>query len=286
MYDGKVKSIDLSPVYSNNCMEEFVKDYKSQIDYKAITHPDSYKCNLNKLSMKLGDSNKDNCRFDYFKLNKEKTEKLIAKMKQEAPRAKLTSVLNTALMICLKRTYENYKVDDIDEVNLIQSKILVNIRDKLGLANEYMGVFSVALDNQTNIENFNEENFWKMAEKVSIDLHERLKNNDDMEQIGQKGDELIDLINKNYDFSKHTSHDYVLSNLGVMKSNKSSVIRCEDFYFTFQFKNTSFAGSFFHGIISVQGALQWSLTIDEKYFSLAFLKDLKQSLIEFFENLI
>jgi hypothetical protein len=141
-----------------------------------------------------------------------------------------------------------------------------------------MGVYSVALLNQVNISKYlnKQESFWQLVENESLKLHTHLENNEDMEQIGEKEEELIQLLNSNYDFSTHTSHDFVLSNLGKMSFNSMHTIKCDEFYFSMEIINPSFAGSFFNGVLTVDENLFWCFTFDDKYYSLKFIQDLKQ----------
>jgi len=279
--------IELTPIESKKYMEEMVHEYKLKENYRSLLVPNEYNENVNKLSFKLGNEQLQNkARFDFFKLDKLKVNKLLEKMKKETNGAKLTSVLQTIFSICLRRLYEKYKVDDIDELDAMQAKILVSLREKLGLADVQMGVYSLALDSRINTKGLDEENFWMAAEKSSIELHTRIKNNEDMEQIGDKMNELFDMINSEFDFTKHTNHNLVISNIGIMKSNNSNIIRIHAHYIMMQLCYNCFAGALFNGITTINGDLCWSITFNERYFSRAIINELKESFLAFVDQII
>jgi hypothetical protein len=282
-----VQLIQSATIESNKNMEEMVYEYKSKENYRSLLEANEYNENVNKLSFKMGNEKLENkARFDFFKLDKSKVEKLLAKMKKETKNTKLTSILQTIFSICLRRLYEKYQVDDIDELDAVQAKVLVSLREKLGLVNAQMGVYSLALDSRINTKDLDEENFWLEAEKRSIELHNRIKNNEDMEQIGGKMDELMALLNSGFDFSKHTNHNFVISNIGLMKSNNSNIIKIDAHYIMMQICYDCLAGPLFNGITTINGDLCWSITFNERYFSRVIIDELKESFLTFVDHIL
>jgi hypothetical protein len=62
------------------------------------------------------------------------------------------------------------------------------------------------------MNDLNEANFWKQVEKSSKEVHNRIYNNEDMDQPGSAAsEEFIHLLNKGIDFSNSISHDFILS---------------------------------------------------------------------------
>jgi hypothetical protein len=281
------EQIELTPIESNKFMEEMVYEYKLKENYRVLIEPNEFNENVNKLSFKLGNEKIENkARFDFFKLEKSQVDKLLAKMKKETKHAKLTSVLQTIFAICLRRLYEKYQVDDIDEIDALQAKILVSLREKLGLVNDQMGVYSLALNSRINTKGLDEENFWLEAEKRSMELHNRIKNNEDLEEIGPNMNLLIDLINSGFDFTKHTSHNFVLSNIGLINSNNMSVIKIDAHYIMMQMSYNCFAGPLFNGITTINGDLCWSLSFNQRYFSREKINELKESILAFVDHIV
>jgi hypothetical protein len=272
-------------------MEDLVSDYKKKDDYlKSISiKMNDYNPLLNKLSIKTGNRQGSNtCLIEFLKIERSKLNKLMEKMKRETQGAKLNAVLHSILLVCIRKLYEDYQVDDIDQMDFIQSKILVSLREKLNISNQQMGVYSVALPNQVDISKYmsKQENFWQLVENESLKLHARLEHNEDMDEIGEKEEELIHLVNSNYDFLTHTSHDFVLSNLGKMSFNSMQTVKCDEFYFSMEIIYPSFAGSFFNGVLTLDESLFWSFTFDDKYYSLKFIKELKHLIMRFIDQLV
>lgn len=274
---------------SNHSMEDLVREYKSKENYKSAKLLNDFDDKLNKVSSKIGNKMSENVtRMDFFKLEKEKVSKLVSKMKKNTNGAKLNAVLNATASICLRNMYVKYNVDDIDEMNLIQIKNVANLRDKLGLSNHQMGVFSVILDVREDISGVNKENFWAHVESCSKELHKRIDNNEDIEQVEcEVNKEFIRLLNDGFKFSDSVSHDFILSNLVIMKENKKiDVIKCEEYYCVGQLKKPSFAGSFYYIIVTYGGELNWSFMYNERLYSKEFIKELKESIIKYIDDIV
>jgi hypothetical protein len=84
-----------------------------------------------------------------------------------------------------------------------------------------MDVYSVMLDVQENMNDLNEEKFWKYVEKSSKEIHERIENNEDMKQAGSENSQTFtELLNSGIDLSKTSNIDFLSSNIGVLPGNK------------------------------------------------------------------
>lgn len=289
---ANAEDIKMNVFESKHSMEELVSEYKSKSEYASSIEKNDYDESLNKLSAKIGNRETANrTRMEYLKLNKNELKKLIAKMKQMTNgKAKLTSVLNAISAVCLRNLYEKYGMDDLDKPDLVQTKVVVNIRDKLGIANEQLGVYSVIIDavQDTNILG-DEASFWQHVENYSIHLHKRIKQNEDMEQVvSDKAEDFKRILNEGYDFANHvTSHDFIMSNIGIMSPNKHpEVIECTDYFCVGQLNKPSFAGEFFHIIVTIDQELYWSMNFGQKFFTTEFFQEFKESVLEFINKLI
>jgi hypothetical protein len=228
---------------------------------------------------------------EYLKLDSDELPRLIAKMKQMTNgKAKLTSVLNAISAVCLRNLYEKYKMDDLDNPDMVQTKVVVNIRDKLGIPNEQLGVYSVIIDAVQDTRILSDEaKFWQHVQDYSVQLHARIKQNEDMEQIvSEKAEDFKRMLNEGFDFATHvTSHDFIMSNIGIMNPNKlPEVIKITDYFCVGQLNKPSFAGELFHIIVTIDQKLYWSMNFGQKFFSPEFMKEYKESVWAFIKKLI
>jgi hypothetical protein len=286
------EDIKMNVFESKHCMEELVGEYKSKPGYASSIEKNDYDESLNKLSAKIGNQETANkTRMEYLKLSKDELKRLIAKMKQKTnDKAKLTSVLNAVSAVSLRNLYEKYEMNDLDKPGMVQTKVVVNIRDKLAIPNEQLGVYSVIIDavQDTNILR-DEGSFWQHVENYSTHLHKRIKQNEDMEQVlSEKAEDFKRILNEGFDFATHvTSHDFIMSNIGIMSPNKRpDVIECTDYFCVGQLNKPSFAGEFFHIIVTIDQELHWSMNFGQKFFTTEFFREFKESVLEFINKLI
>lgn len=286
------KYFQIEQISSENTMEELVELHKSQPDYTFIHESTGYNSNANKISSKLCNFETGSyARFDCFLIEKSILDKLIDKMKKETKGAKLTAVLKIIVAVCMRKLYEKYQVNDVDEIDSIQCKILVDLRKKLNLSDSQMGIYSVSLNCRMSIGNHiqfinDEKLFWRFVEEQSLFFHRRLKNNEDIEQIGEENDELIEMINNNVFTDNFSEYDFVLSNFGVVSSNKCPVIALKEHYVAMPSKQPSFAGSFFNAITTINGNLCWSISFNDLNYSFDFIADVKQEIQDFIRQLV
>jgi len=286
------KNYQIEHQQSEKTMEELIELYKSKPDYKFVQEPTGYNSNLNKLASKLCNfETGTHAHFDFFVIEKSVLEKLIGKMKKETQGAKLTAVLKVIIAVCMRKLYKKYQVHDVDEINSIQCKVLVDLRKKLNVCDSQMGIYSVSLNCRMSIENYGQlvndhKVFWQFVEQHSSFFHRRLKHNEDIEQIGQENDELIDMINQNVFKHNFSEYDFVLSNLGVALSNKCSIIVLKENYIAMPSKQPSFAGSFFNAVTTLNGNLCWSISFNDLNYSFEFIADFKQEVQDFIHKLV
>lgn len=87
------------------------------------------------------------------------------------------------MTICLRRLYDRYEVDDIEDIDRVQFKLTTCMRPKFELSNLEMDTFILHMYCFLNTKGLNEENFWPEANKLSIELHRRLANNEEIEKF-------------------------------------------------------------------------------------------------------
>jgi hypothetical protein len=279
---------ELPIVESTKTVDELLGEYiaKKETTFHAVE--DDYNTSLRKYSYKLADKNAESVsKIKFFKIEKQDLAKLIEKMKQKAPEAKLTSVLCTIIAICLRRLYHKYQVDDIEEVDNFQIKIASSPREKLNISNLVMGSFAISVKCRIYVKQLNEENFWQEAERVSQELHQKLNLNDEIISYVKSSKKCAENYNNNGRTLEMINSDFFVSNRGVMDPSKSSLIKCKEHYFGVSRNCPSRVGyPIWNGITSINGTLCWSLSYNPVVVSEEFYEDLKNSLKKFISHII
>jgi hypothetical protein len=276
------------PVYvpSKN-MEELIEEYRAKEGYKSHIEDIEYNEKCKKLSSKIGNKNAENkTKFECFKIEKPLLDKLIIKMKEKAPKAKLTSVLNAIMAICLRRLYDKYQVDDIQDIDRAQFKLTKCLRSKLNLSNIEMGSFILHMYCFFNTIGLNEENFWLEAEKLSVGLHRRMENNEEIEKYLPVIPLGTHLLNNDFNFLEHLNYEFNMSNRGALSPSESTIIRCHGHYFAQPYILPRIGSPLFNGITTINGALCWSFAFNQQLYSFEFIKSLIESLHDFIYQIL
>jgi hypothetical protein len=268
-------------IESKHSIEELIENNPLPIKTNE-SHDFNHKC----VSIKTGQnfsSLKEN--FDYLFLKSEKLNKLIKKSKQFTTDAKLTGILSTILCLSLKKMFKKYEVNDID-FNNMKYEVLASLRDKFGVSESQMGVYSVAVENSIQLNELNSKTFWKIAEIQSKMLHEKLKNNEDIHNVDCR--ETIDILNDG-ESNLGVCNMFAFSNIGRInyKNKDDTPIKLYQHFIIQSLRDFSTSGLFFNGISSTSnGDLCWSFSYLENYYSNKFMKELKYLIVSFIEKLI
>ena len=269
---------------AKHCMEELVHDFQARSDYVSKPTEKSPAKFIHRIPDGIG--NKENGlhgRMDYFSVDKVVLTRLLAKMKLKASQAKLTSLLMSILCLAYKKTCIAYEVTDIP-MNSLQPCILASLREKLKVNALQMGVFSVAFNCMVEDE-LSEETVWTVAEKQTLLLHAKIRNNEDIECFKHL-DNLIALISSGYEFAKNQETNFDFSNIGIMKNTREgSAIHILEHYVGMPSVENRFVAPFFNGLTTVNGNLCWALSFNEKIFSIQFIRDLKQAILRLINEL-
>jgi len=285
--DENYVGAELPIVESTKTVDELLAEYHAKKEYSFDAIKDEYNDTLRKYSYKMADKNGESAsRIKFFKIDKLVLAKLIEKMKQKAPEAKLTSVLCTIIAVCLRRLYDKYQVDDIDEVDNFQIKIATSPREKLHISNLVMGSFAIPVKCRIYVKQLNEENFWQEAERFSQEIHRKLENDEEIRKYLADIKNVSQAYNNNHNMFERTNYDILVSNRGVMIPSKSSLIRCKEHYFVGSRNCPSRIGhSVFNGITSINGTLCWSFGFNPVIVSERFHDDFIDSLEKFINHI-
>lgn len=145
-----------------------------------------------------------------------------------------------------------------------------------------MGIYSSGLSCVIR-ENFNEDTIWSLAEKQSIQLHRRVRNNEELSCV-LNVNQLVDEI-KTCQF-EDKSDLFTISNVGALSNTlMTNVIQINEHYVAMPCMEKRFSAVFFSGICSVNKGLCWSLSYNEKYFHGKVVDDLKLNILSIINNL-
>ena len=166
------------------------------------------------------------------------------------------------------------------------------MRKKLNLDDLAMGVYSTGLENFMD-ETLSFSNIWVTSERHSIQLHSRLKSNQDLKNILCVEDFFQFLIENQAVFDSGEKSDlFTFSNLGILnnKLNGSSKIKdvfhIKEHYFSMPCLESRYSALFFNGICTVNKQLCWSMSFNDKYFSKIFISNLKENILNLINSLI
>ena len=268
-------------IESKYSVEELIENRPLPINVNE-NHDFNRKC----VSVKTGQNiNSLQQNFDYLFLKSEKINKLIKKSKQFTTDAKLTGILSTILCLSMKKLFKKYEVNDID-FNNMKYEVLASLRDKFGVSESQMGVYSIVVESSINFNDLNSRNFWKMAETQSKMLHEKLKNNEDIHNVDCR--EAIDILNDG-ELNLGLCNMFAFSNIGRInyKNSLDMPIKLKQHFIIQSLRDFSTSGLFFNGISSTSNNdLCWSFSYLENYYSNKFIKELKYLIVSFIEQLI
>ncbi|CAF0843296.1 unnamed protein product [Brachionus calyciflorus] len=223
--------------------------------------------NLNRGLECFGDKlNGQHGKMEYFKIPKEKLEKLKLIMKNHSRHSKLSGIISGLIFLGQKNIMKKFNIKQ----QRCQFIILASVREKLGIDNSYGGVFSSEV-NQCLDFDLNINNFWDFVEKQSLELHDSIRKNLDI-KIFEKTDESWENILQNkYDEGFLNG---IISNLGVMSSTSSDKIKVVEHYVRMPAVYGRISSTMFNGISTVNGTLCWAISYNEKYFTKKFQTEL------------
>ena len=209
-------------------------------------------------------------KLECFYFEADELKKILAKVKSSSKSSKLTSVLSTVFCLAFKTLYKRYAVDDLASQIKFQYFQLASIREKIGISNTQMGVYSAVYHGVINVsesdysEIVNDGNFkpfWSMADEASVKLAESLKRNDEIVFY----DEIVPLMGALNDGSyDETNLNFVMSNIGVMRNTSSQALRIKQHYLRMAaIKNRLGAGPFI-GVTSIDEKLCIAISYNEE----------------------
>jgi len=154
-----------------------------------------------------------------------------------------------------------------------------------------MGVYSTGLESFLD-ESINIENFWKKAQEHSIQLHNRLKNNEDLLSV-LNGENFLDSLiqNKSFYDSDEKVDLFTLSNTGILKTRLNTdgmndVIHIKENYTAMPAFENRYSALLFNGVSTINKCLFWSFSFNEKYFSKLFISNLKINMLDIINKLV
>jgi hypothetical protein len=219
-------------------------------------------------------------RLQYFCLDAVKMKKLLAKVKSSSKCSKLTSVLGAILSLALRNLYEKHNADDVPR-DKFQSVILASTRDKYGISNTQMGVYSCAVHGtyfiteqlSADFDNSNFDRFWSVCDEQSASLAGKLKRNEEFTFYAEM-DELIEALRDISKFSEKNLH-FALSNIGVMRNTScTDTVRIREHYVRMPCITGRIAENPFVGVTSIDGNLCIALSHNENVLNSAVMTEL------------
>jgi hypothetical protein len=236
----------------------------------------------NRESVKLVNYEAENPDFGFqrFCLPTDKSRLLKDKVKANSS-AKMSSVLLTVISAAFKSLYIRHGVDDIP-LNKFQYFLLASTREKLGLSNTQMGVYSSLLhlateisdaDFETIVKNGNFAPFWAICNARSASLDAKLKRSEEFTFYH----EIEPIVEQLKDISKYDekSLTFILSNIGLMKNTDcSSVVRVREHYVRQPNIKCRIGWSLFIGATTVDGNMCFGFSYNECKNSTSFISEL------------
>lgn len=273
------EELNAEVVYSPINVEALAKEFLSDETNKANSENMSFD-EINRVPFNLGLSNGKHGRVDFLKIDGQRLKKLLTTLKQKTNGAKLTGVLELAFCQALKETTNNFGNNEFNNLPY-QYYTLVSLRDKLKLKATQMGVYSLAFESVVNDINEQEKDnnydyIWKLGEKQSKLIHERIGNNEDVLQMSQ-GYTFIEDLENGLEFNEYP-HTHALSNIGVFSNTTSDVIKARELYFFMPTLEKRFPGVLFIGICTIDQNLCWAFSFNEKFYTRDFISHLKNRL--------
>ena len=267
---------------TNHSIDELSKSYQAQLGYIGKMEDETHY--EHRIPGNVGNKeSKAPLKLECIFLESVKLNKILERLKSKAPKAKLTSFLITLLCLAYKKTCTTFDVKDIT-LESFKISLLVSLREKFKLSNLQMGVFSKAM--LCNIvDELNEKTFWSITEKLSLNLHEKIKMNEEIETL-KKMDEIYDLIMNNFEWSKNHYRNFSFSNIGIMKNTNTNAIKIQKHFVGMSNLENRIASPLFNGITTLDGNLCWTISYDERAFCQMFIQALKQEILNLIDTII
>jgi hypothetical protein len=212
-------------LYTN---EELAEQRRIQFELEKEDHDHQSR----KSGLIVGKSDKPEGRFQFFCLESSKTKRLIASVKTKSTNSKLTSVLATVLCVAWRNLFKRFGVADVP-LDKFQYVVLASIREKLGISNTQMGIYSSMLhaicklsDSLcAELENERFDSFWRLCDEQSSVLAEKLKRNEEFALYAML--DVIAALLRDGRFSNEHAN-FTLSNIGVMGNTCTGVITVKE----------------------------------------------------------
>ena len=137
---------------------------------------------------------------------------------------------------------------------------------------------------QNNYSNLSESQIWSLAESETICMHTSIANN---AELTFKADNFfLELINSNFDFANNSAGNFCLSNIGIMNNTKNGeIIKLNEHYVAVPCLENRFGAVLQFGITTIDNNLNIAICFNEKIFSLQFINDLKNDLLQKIKNI-
>lgn len=267
-------------------MEDFIAEMKANPNYKSeIKEMPNFNQDKDIIPHEIGDRiNGKPGNFAYLLLNSERLKKIFNSRDKYAPKARMSAILYTLTSLCIRKLYKEYNVDfSKGSYDHIQFHVVASLRSKFNLNNSLMGVYSTFLNFMID-DSLTDENFWTFVEESSIDLHDRIANNEDLEML----DSSEERLNKINFVDKWTNnYNFLFSNIGVMPNlEEGSAIQIKEHYVAIPCQDGNSLGStLFLGMTTVNDQLSWSFSYNDKFYSKEFISRLHSLILNFIDNL-
>ena len=267
-------------------LDDLVRQLRSQPDFQSRTEDIHLDMETNTTPSNVGNK-VDGVygRFEHLDLYKETFGLIVKKMKMNAPKAKLTSLISVLLAKSYKNTCIKHEANTSSLLDGIQFSLAKSPRETLKVDNNKMGCYVTSLYCRIDL-NKSDQDFWTLVENDSILLHKRIANNEEFSlwyENKNVKDIFTNLINSNYDFVNHSSLSYAISNIGPMKNTKNErVIRVLSHYVSIPCNEQRFGPYIYFGLTSIDNNFFLAISYSEKVYSTQFVRDLK---VEFLEQI-
>jgi len=259
---------NVSEVPSLFSMEELVEQLKKNPEFKinsASNHKNFKPINLINKSFCPRDKLDSGSRFIYFCIEPNRLGKLLQKLRLSGAKARLTGLLDVLVCYAYMQTWKRHGLDDVP-LEHIQFTHAVSARAKLGVTDTQMGHFTRGIAMLMSCDELNEPNFWQLAEKDSLLLHQKIADNEEFSGMNDNSKTL-----NRFDGRRH----FLLSNVGILKNTKNQpLIKIIQHY--------RFVGGVFCGISfsTVDSNLCIAINYSEKCLSAQFIDDFKSLFLE------
>ena len=265
-------------------VDDLIKQFRSKPDFKSHVEDIGLDTQTNRIPSNVGNK-VDGVygRFASLEIGKETFEKIIKKMKINAPKAKITSLMGALLAKSYKNACIKHESNTNSLLNAIQFSIAKSPRETLKIDKNAMGCYVTSLYCRMDLENC-EKDFWSFVEYHSILLHKRIMNNEEfvssMESAEFKNI-FVNLINSNFDFLSNSPFSFAISNIGPMKNTKNErIVKVHSHYVSIPCNEKRFFPYLYFGMTTIDNNFFLAISYSEKVFSTQFINDLKEDFLE------